>query len=295
MENLSAVAEISTVRWHGRDVSILRLDQLPGPIGGNKYFKLKYNLEQAKKDNKKLLTFGGAYSNHIHAMAAAVKANNQPVIGIIRGEEHLPLNPTLQFAKESGMEIHYIPRAEYRMKNDIDYLRSLEEKFGSFHYIPEGGSNALGIRGASEILDGILPFDYVSVPVGTGGTLSGLLSSSMEAAYLGFQVVKDHSVIDFIKSHTSKTNWELISRFDLGGYAKFNQELVDFINNFYHEFGILFDPIYTGKMMYGLDVMLKESYFEPVAKILAIHTGGMQGIDGFNQRYGTLLGQPKIS
>jgi 1-aminocyclopropane-1-carboxylate deaminase len=288
-------AEISTVRWHQRDVSILRLDQLPGPISGNKYFKLKYNLAQAKKDNKQILTFGGAYSNHIHAVAAAAKANNQPAIGIIRGEGHLPLNPTLQFAAESGMELHYISRTDYRKKNDVEFLQSLEKKFGSFHHVPEGGSNALGVGGASEVLDGITPFDYVGVPVGTGGTLAGLLNGRMETTYLGFQVVNDQSVADFIKSHTQNTNWELISRFVLGGYAKFNKKLVEFINAFYDEFEILLDPVYTGKMMYGLHTMLEESYFEPGAKILAIHTGGMQGIDGFNQRYGTSLGQPKIS
>lgn len=257
-------------------------------ISGNKLRKLKYNLRQAKKkDAKTLLTFGGAFSNHIAATAAAGKEYGFNTIGIIRGEEvefKLESNPTLVFAKSQGMHLHFISREDYRHKNSDDFIKSLKNKLGDFYLLPEGGTNELAIKGCEEILQAEdFDFNYICCPVGTGGTVSGLINSSKKNQnVLGFVVLKGDFLEEEIKKYTQKTNWELITDYHFGGYAKINPDVISFINWFNTTYKLPLDPIYTGKMMYGLFKMKEAGFFNDEDRILAIHTGGLQGINGMN-------------
>ena len=257
-------------------------------VSGNKFRKLKYNLLQAKTENQStLLTFGGAYSNHIAAVAYAGKENGFQTIGIIRGDEladKIASNPTLKFAQECGMQFEFVSREDYRLKTDAAFLAQLENKFGSFYLIPEGGTNALAIKGCEEILtqeDGI--FDYVACAIGTGGTISGIINSALpHQKILGFPALKGDFLQDEIRNFVQNENWELITDYHFGGYGKVNTDLVDFINRFLEKTKITLDPVYTGKMVFGIVDLIEKNYFPENATILLIHTGGIQGIQGMN-------------
>ena len=258
-------------------------------ISGNKLRKLKYNILKAKtQNNNTLVTFGGAFSNHIAATAYAGFESKMKTIGIIRGEElrtQTDLNPTLSFAKKHGMELEYISRSSYRKKHTPEFIASLKQRLGDFYLVPEGGTNALAIRGCEEILQETdTLFDYITVAVGTGGTISGLINTVQSDQYvLGFPALKGDFLQDEIVQYTKATNWRLITNYNFGGYAKINTALIAFINDFKKDTGVLLDPIYTGKMLYGIVDMIKKNKFEKGSKILAIHTGGLQGIAGMNQ------------
>lgn len=257
-------------------------------VSGNKFRKLKYNLLQANTENQStLLTFGGAYSNHIAAVAYAGKENGFQTIGIIRGDEladKIASNPTLKFAQECGMQFEFVSREDYRLKTDAAFLAQLENKFGSFYLIPEGGTNALAIKGCEEILtqeDGI--FDYVACAIGTGGTISGIINSALpHQKILGFPALKGDFLQDEIRNFVQNENWELITEYHFGGYGKVNTDLVDFINRFLEKTKIPLDPVYTGKMVFGIVDLIEKNYFPKNSKILLIHTGGLQGIQGMN-------------
>lgn len=259
-------------------------------ISGNKYRKLKYNLIEAKKFQKTtLITFGGAYSNHIVAVASAGQEHGFKTVGVIRGEELAPqiaTNPTLSFAKECGMEFKFVSRSEYRDKTSNVMISHLHETYDNAYIIPEGGTNDLAIKGCTEILnDKDELFDFICCPVGTGGTISGLINSSFDhQKILGFPALKGDFLQEEISKFATSKNWELITDYHFGGYAKINDELVSFINNFKQKFDIPLDPIYTGKMMFGIYHLIAKGYFPKDAKILAIHTGGLQGIIGMNQK-----------
>lgn len=279
-------------------VTMLRLDVVHAGISGNKWFKLKYNLKDAvSKGFDTILTFGGAFSNHIHATAIAASKTGLKSIGIIRGERVEPLNPTLRDAENMGMNLYFISRSAYRNKSDQDFIEELKMKFGEFYLIPEGGTNTNAIRGASEILNEIdCSYDFLISPVGTGGTISGLIAGSNEPGrILGIPVLKGDFLKGTIKSlvfdfcSKNKDNWQLITDYHFGGYAKFNPDLISFINTFKKSHNIPVDPIYTGKMMFGLYDLIKQGYFEAGTRIIALHTGGLQGIRGFNQRFGNLI------
>ncbi len=262
--------------------------QIHPKISGNKYRKLKYNLVEAKKINQtRLLTFGGAFSNHIAAVASAGKEFGFSTIGIIRGEElfdRIDSNPTLQFAQDCGMVFKFVSREDYRNKSSDAFVKSLEDEFGNFYLIPEGGTNSLAIKGCEEILtDHDFAFDYICCPVGTGGTISGLINRSQpHQKILGFPALKGDFLREEIPKFATKNNWELITDYHFGGYAKINHELISFINAFKSNYNIPLDPIYTGKMLFGIFDLMKKGYFPKGSKILAIHTGGLQGIDGMN-------------
>ena len=257
-------------------------------VSGNKFRKLKYNLLQAKTENQStLLTFGGAYSNHIAAVAYAGRENGFQTIGIIRGDEladKIASNPTLKFAQECGMQFEFVSREDYRLKTGAAFLEQLENKFGSFYLIPEGGTNALAIKGCEEILtqeDGI--FDYVACAIGTGGTISGIINSALpHQKILGFPALKGDFLQDEIRNFVQNDNWELILDYHFGGYGKVNTVLVDFINRFLEKTKIPLDPVYTGKMVFGIVDLIEKNYFPKNSKILLIHTGGLQGIQGMN-------------
>jgi 1-aminocyclopropane-1-carboxylate deaminase len=267
----------------------MRREDLIHPfVSGNKFRKLKYNLLQAKAENKtKLLTFGGAFSNHIAAVAFAGKEHNFKTIGIIRGEE-LPTkieeNPTLSFAKKCGMQLEFVSREEYQRKENQSFIDDLKQKEGDFFLIPEGGTNQWAVKGCEEILNETdSEYNYICCCVGTGGTLAGLINASLpNQKILGFPALKGDFLKNAIRIFAKQSNWDLISKYHFGGYAKVDEKLVQFMNNFSQTHKIILDPVYTAKMVYGVIDMIYANAFLENSKILMIHSGGIQGIEGMN-------------
>lgn len=270
-------------------LAILREDEIHPFVSGNKFRKLKYTIAEAQKLGKNsLLTFGGAYSNHIAAVAAAGKELGLTTIGVIRGEElkeKATLNPTLQFAQDCDMQLHFISRQDYQLKADHTFIENLQQQFGDFYLIPEGGTQSLAVKGCEEILsEQTKSFDYICTPVGTGGTIAGLVKASEEhQRVLGYSALKGTFQNSEVKKYTEKTNYELIDAYSFGGYAKIDATLVRFINEFKQKTTIPLDPIYVGKMMFGILDGVKNKKFKENSRILAIHTGGLQGIAGMNE------------
>lgn len=268
-------------------------------LAGNKWHKLKYNLVAARKDGfDTILTFGGAYSNHIYAVAAAGKLFDFKTIGIVRGYERLPLNPTLSFASESGMKIHYVDRANYGKRNNKTFLNSLKDKHEKTYIIPEGGTNKLGVKGAGDILLNVKEnYDYVCCACGTGGTLAGLITAlDGKTQVLGFAVLKGGNfLIEDVKnlvyesSGKNYNNWTINLDYHFGGYAKIDLELIQFIKKFKIINNIPLEPIYTGKLFYGTLELIRNGYFKRGTTILAIHTGGLQGLAGMKPKIKKLL------
>ncbi|MDX6747496.1 pyridoxal-phosphate dependent enzyme [Polaribacter sp. PL03] len=276
------------------ELFIKREDLIHPFVSGNKFRKLKYNLQEATKLKKKsILTFGGAYSNHILATAVAGKLVGLKTFGIIRGDElgkniteTIESNPTLREAQNQGMKFHFVSREEYRQKTSFGFIEKMKNKWGDFYLIPEGGTNFLAVDGCQEILtkeDAV--FDYICSSVGTGGTISGLIKSKKKRQnVIGFPALKGNFLSEEIRKYVVKdATWKLQKGYTFGGYAKYDEVLIDFINNFKEETGVLLDPIYTGKMLFGILDLVKKDTFKEGTKILAIHTGGIQGIEGFNQ------------
>lgn len=273
---------------NGISLKIKREDLLHPFISGNKFRKLKYNLLQAKAENHEtVLTFGGAYSNHIAAVAYAGKEQGFKTIGVIRGDElgdKIDENPTLKFAQECGMQFEFVAREDYRHKTEPDFIVNLKQKFGSFYLVPEGGTNEYAVKGCEEILiEEDAAFDYVCCAVGTGGTVSGIINTALpHQKVLGFPALKGDFLKDEIRKFATNTNWGLITEYHFGGYGKVNEELIQFINQFYKQTQVPLDPIYTGKMVFGVIDLIHKDYFPHNSKILLIHTGGLQGIQGMN-------------
>ena len=269
---------------------IKREDRLHPIISGNKFRKLKYNLQEAKNQNHHaLLTFGGAFSNHIVAVAGAGKEYGFQTIGIIRGDElesKIEANPSLKLAASLGMQFKFVDRATYRTKTNESFIALLKNEFGSFYLIPEGGTNSLAVKGCEEILsEETKQFDYICVAVGTGGTISGVINASeVHQKIIGFSSLKGDFIKEDISKFVSKSNWYINCDYHFGGYGKVSDELITFINQFYLTNQIPLDPIYTGKMMYGIVDGIQKNRFPEGAKILVIHTGGLQGIDGMNSK-----------
>jgi 1-aminocyclopropane-1-carboxylate deaminase len=285
------IVEISEpcIRDAGVQLFLKREDLNHPDVSGNKWWKLKYNLLEAQRlAQKTLLTFGGAYSNHLYATAAAAHACGFRSIGVVRGEEkHEPLNHTLSFAADHGMHLHFISRSEYRTKSDAAFIKQLHEKFGDFYLIPEGGTNELAIEGVAEwgLELNRFPHDYRVVAVGTAGTISGLITSTQNQRVIGMAVLKDG---DFLRREIRKwtsdrsADWELHTQFHFGGYARMPPSLFGFIEEFNQKHRILLDPVYTGKMMAGVYTLIAEGYFPRGSRILALHTGGLQGWGGYS-------------
>lgn len=279
------------VEQNNVQLSVLREDLIHTAISGNKYRKLKYNLKAFKEgDFTKLLTFGGGYSNHIYATAAAGKEFGISTIGVIRGEElisKIDENPTLNFARDCGMQLKFISRELYRKKYESKFLNILRTEFPGTYILPEGGTNLLAVKGCKEILGKHTQgFDFICCPIGTGGTISGIINSAeSHQKVLGFPALKDSDYLgNEIKKFVTRSNYSLIQNYHFGGFAKSNDELIDFINNFKRNFGLTLDPVYTAKMTYGICDLIQKNYFEKGTKILMIHTGGLQGIDAMNQK-----------
>lgn len=260
-----------------------RDDLIHSHVSGNKWRKLRYNLMVAKEEgHHTLLTFGGAYSNHILATAHAGRLGGFDTIGIIRGEAYAPLNPVLAEAQSVGMALHYMPRWRYRQKENQDLLAELTDQFGPYYLLPEGGTNTLAVQGCQEIIDEIqIPFDLICAPCGTGGTLAGLISGlQMGQQALGFGILKGenflpqqiHTLLGS-SSLTTHPQWSISFDYHFGGYAKKTPVLLEFIQSFHAEHGITLDPVYTGKMLFGLMALIQQEHFSSGQTIIAVHTG----------------------
>ncbi|REH54542.1 1-aminocyclopropane-1-carboxylate deaminase [Tenacibaculum gallaicum] len=279
----------------GVELFIKREDTIHPFVSGNKFRKLKYNIAEAKRQGKEtLLTFGGAFSNHIAATAAAGKMAGFKTIGIIRGDElgkdvtkTLLQNETLRNASENGMQFKFITREAYRNKTSEEFINQLKKEFGDFYLVPEGGTNALAVKGCEEVLTNEdEKFNYICCAVGTGGTISGLINSAENhQKVIGFPALKGDFLVEEIKPYVKGSeNWSLQTNYHFGGYGKYSEELIRFINEFKEQTGVLLDPVYTGKMLFGILDLVSKDMFSKNSKILAIHTGGLQGIAGVNKK-----------
>ncbi len=254
-------------------------------VSGNKWWKLKYNLEVAQQlGHHTLLTFGGAYSNHIFATAAAGRELGLKTIGIIRGEETLPLNHTLAFAESCGMKLHYVSREAYRKKTEKDFLAKLNDQYGDFYLIPEGGTNELAIKGCAEFANQLskeVDFDYLCLPIGTGGTMAGMIKGiDPSKKIIGFSSLKGGGFLkEEIEKITSveKTNWSINIDYHFGGYGKTTRELMTFIEDMKMNYQLPLDQVYTVKMMMGIFDLTRQGYFKLGSTVLILHTGGLQG------------------
>lgn len=260
-------------------------------IMGNKWRKLKYNLITIKNRGlNAIVTMGGAYSNHIAATAAAAKENNLSSVGIIRGEElNKESNPTLEFASGKGMAFDFVDRSSFRIIRENP--ESVKERYPNHYFLPEGGTNELAIQGCEEIVDEIdIEFDALVTPIGTGGTFAGVLKASKNRhKIIGVSSLKGNFIHDEIQNLLRKyqiqyANYQIIDGYHFGGYGKTNHELIDFINYFKENLDISLDPIYTGKTFFAVWDMIKSNKFEKNLKIVILHTGGLQGIEGFNRK-----------
>lgn len=282
--------QITLPKAYGVDLLLKREDLIHPFISGNKYRKLKYNIEEAKRlQFKTLLTFGGAFSNHLAAVAYAGYEFGFKTVGVVRGDElehQRQQNPTLAFCKAHGMLFKFVARDVYRTKNTADFIGDLKNEFDDFYLIPEGGANTLAVKGCEEILtEDDFGFNFICTAVGTGGTISGLINCSQpRQQVLGFPALKGSFLQEDISKFVAKNNWRLIADYHFGGYAKINSELVRFINEFKKAQHIQLDPVYTGKMMFGIFDLIEKGFFPKGSRILAIHTGGLQGIAGMNKK-----------
>ncbi len=263
-------------------IYLKREDLIHPEISGNKFWKLFYNINQyLEKSNKHLhiITFGGAFSNHIFAVSALGKELKIETLGIIRGDElakNWQANQTLKKANQNGMQFRFVTRTEYRDKQKL--AETLQKEFPKSLIIPEGGTNELAVKGVKFMLnDETKQFNYLCCPVGTGGTLAGISKfAEQHQKVLGFKVVKDDSLDEKIFNLSQRKNFELIDASD-GGYGKISDANTEFINDFYTKFNVPLEPIYTSKMLKKIFTLISENYFPKDSKILAFHTGGLQG------------------
>ncbi len=295
-------------RSGGLELWVKREDLIHPQLGGNKWRKLRYNLFTAQRAGKRhLLTFGGAYSNHLYASAAAAHRLGWSSIGIVRGEAPPLLNPTLRFARARGMNLRFVSRSAYR--RGLDLLDDLDWDADATLVLPEGGTNLLALRGNADLAEEIHEQlggwpDCIALACGTGGTAAGLIAGLEDrSTVLGFSVLKGNfhrtAISNWLAKyraaftpdlpHTIPENWSINLDYHFGGYARFRPELVDWINQFTHNYQIPLDPIYTGKLFYGLLDLIERGYFAPGSRILVLHSGGLQGIAGFNERHGHLI------
>lgn len=275
---------IDNVQWEIEkgvmvEFDVMRLDLLHPQISGNKWYKIKYQLQDAmKKGAQSVLSFGGAYSNHLHALAYAGFLSGIKTIGIIRGEQ--VQNQTLVDCHSWGMEIHFVDRKRYRKKTEDGFLHAIHQMFPESYLIPEGGGGELGIKGCQEILFNIgNNYNHIFCSVGTGTTLAGLIRSvPREVIVHGMVVLKNGSYLqDEICNWVSTDNWQLHHNYHFNGFAKISPALIQFMQEFQMKTGIELDRVYTAKMMFGILDLITSKKLDSTKRILAIHTGGLQG------------------
>ena len=274
--------------FEGYSIVIKREDLIHPIVSGNKIRKLNYVFQDIKEKNILcVLTFGGAFSNHLAATSTTGKILNVKTIGIIRGEEwqtKISESQTLVFCKNEGMELYCVSREEYRSKEFGNIVRGIVTKNSKIRIIPEGGTEPLAIKGCEEILQKEdINFDVVCSSVGTGGTLSGLINSvAHHQKVIGFNALKNPKINLIVSNFTKQQNWFINPDYTFGGYAKVTDRLIAFMNQFYQQYEIPLDPIYTGKMLFGIFDLIKQKKWIWGKKILVIHTGGLQGVAGMN-------------
>jgi 1-aminocyclopropane-1-carboxylate deaminase len=274
----------------GLSLSVLRSDLVDPLLSGNKYFKLKYNLAAATAEGKRtLLSFGGAWSNHLHALAAAGQKYGFATVGVIRGEAPAGLNACLQDVTDMGMQLHFLTRDEYRRKDGQQLHATLRDRYGDYYLIPEGGANLAGIQGCRELLAGIGTerYTHILLACGTGTTLTGLITTT-SIPVIGIQVLKGEGYLQAAVARQllehglqATAPWQLLDQFHGGGYARCNRELREFIADFSGQTGIPLEPVYTGKMLLALQELANRDFFPRNSRILALHSGGLQGKRGF--------------
>ncbi len=276
------------------EVWVKRDDLIHDEMSGNKWRKLRHTVSYLKSQNKYrgVLTFGGAYSNHILAVAYVALKLGLGSVAIIRGGKISPLNKTLARCTELGMKIIYWDRERYKTKHEQEVLVNIQNEYPDYYIVPEGGADKLGIKGCEDIVTEIeIDFDYITIDCGTGATLAGMVRSLKRfQKAIGFQVLKGEDFISeeverWNTEHKSELNYEVNTEYHFGGYAKKNLKLIEFMRSFYTEAGIKTDPIYTAKQFYGVLDLIKKDYFPKNSKIVIVHSGGMQGLDGFEKRY----------
>lgn len=287
--------DLEVFRQHNLQVFIKRDDLLHPVISGNKIRKLKYNVIAAKEQGyKQILSFGGAYSNHLHALSYACKINNLTSIAIVRGEPQYGQNFTLSWAQHWGMKLNFVDRKTYKRRSDPEFLAALAKQYPQAFIIPEGGSNALALPGVQEIiteLDQQVKYDYLFAPVGSGGTLAGLiLADNNRHKICGIAVLKQHDYLELevqrllgVENNSPK-QWKIFNEFHGGGYGKYSPQDADAIVRLNQQTNIPFEPVYSGKMMLALLNLVKQGYFESGSTIMLLHTGGMQGLGGMAER-----------
>jgi 1-aminocyclopropane-1-carboxylate deaminase len=274
----------------GYRIAVKREDLLDPQVSGNKYRKLKYILEEAKTQQvQQLLTFGGAFSNHLAALASAGKRMGFSTLGIVRGEEwqsKIDESPTLTFCKTMGMELHCVSRAAYQLKEKSLEVAVHIKRNPQLLLIPEGGTSHLAVKGCREILtQQDQEFDTVCCSIGTGGTMAGLMEAAAKhQTVIGYNALKNEGILATLETLTPKKNGHVDNDYTFGGYAKVNEELIRFINTFYQQTNIPLDPVYTGKLVFGIFERIKLNQWYWGKRILIIHSGGLQGIQGMNQR-----------
>ena len=291
---LDAVQTELTAR-HKIVLKVLRLDLINPLISGNKWYKLKTNLQMARRrGHTRLLSFGGAWSNHLYALAAAAKMYNFESIGVVRGELPVPLNPVLEFASDQGMQLFPISRADYRNKNSADFLHKLQEQFGDFYLIPEGGSNKYGVQGCAELAGNLhwetaMTARFAMLACGTGTTMAGLLAGlsvdmvdPQSVQVIGVPVLKGGDFLTktieqfLLESNIGDPkNWRLQTDFHCGGYARSTPELLDFMASFSAETGVPLEPVYTGKLFFALHKLIASGEIPAGSEVIVVHSGGI--------------------
>jgi 1-aminocyclopropane-1-carboxylate deaminase len=275
---------------HAHNVYVKREELIHPEFGGNKWRKLKLNIDKYYRDkNRTLITFGGPFSNHIAATAAVCAACNIPSIGIIRGTYVDDNNPTLTKAKERGMILHHVPKEDYKIKVDSELIRDIIDNYEKPLVISEGGNNAEGIDGMlglmAEIYSYPIDFNLIGVAAGTGATSAGMIRYSQSNTNIKIiNVLRNQSLTEEISSHINNEskNWQVIHDYHFGGYAKTTDDLRDFAQEFYNKYQIALDPIYNSKLFYGMRDLMQSNCIEEETNILLINTGGYQGIDAYN-------------
>jgi 1-aminocyclopropane-1-carboxylate deaminase len=279
---------------HQLTVSIKRDDAIHPVISGNKWRKLKFNLRYAKKNNYcGVISFGGSFSNHIHALAFSCEQQGLKSIGIIRGEKEYASNFTLTMAQQWGMKLHFVDRKTYRLRENQDYLTELQKSYPNYLILPEGGSNTLALTGVGEVITELnqqCEFDTLITPVGSGGTIAGLIQAdNNQHQIIGIAVLKQNGYltdqVNALLEHSSNyVNWQVMSEFHRGGYAKFSKEDAARIRSFNEKTGFIFEPVYSGKMILALLALIEQNYFPSGHRMVILHTGGLQGIGGLLER-----------
>ncbi len=299
----SPLQKLQKIEKTNLNIFVKRDDLIHSDISGNKFRKLKCNLKYAFDSGyKELIAFGGAFSNLLYTLSVISKEMNVAATFYIRGDGFDPNNPTLRFIKSNGVKMIFMSRTAFKNIRNREYLDTLQKQHPSSYIIPEGGSNSLAIPGSGEIIDEIIlqlgrnP-DYILMDLGTGGTFAGVLNNVPDQTnLLGIAAIKgvdwNSTLTDIFEGEMGflkKKNWSINEDYHFGGFAKYNNKLIDFINQYRSKYGIPLDPIYTGKLVYALDDLVKKNYFKNNSTIVWVHGGGLQGIQGFNYLHGNAI------